>query len=173
MRRKNLRFADTQEGGREALLGLRDRTYIEESKPVFEDMRQIVNQLSGLLLVSHAVHRHGFVVGDLLFRSQSLFADVREAFDSVTSGPRSGHHHLHLRNAIEALTVALTAAQESASGLHLGDRGLNALKVAWRELIHASDALPGFDRVDLSQSCCAQHFRNSSQPTFSCQGAIP
>jgi hypothetical protein len=29
-----------------------DTMYIETAKPVFEDMRQIVNQLSGLLLVS-------------------------------------------------------------------------------------------------------------------------
>ena len=152
--------------------GERDITYIETAKPVFEDMRQIVSQLAGLLLLSEAVSGHGFVVRDLLARSHELLADASAAVDALKPSARGQHHHLHMRKAIEELVTSLTMAEETAKGLNLGDRGFRAVTVAWQELIHASNALPGFERVDLSQSCCAQHFVKLSRPVFGCQGVI-
>ena len=152
-------------------LSVPDLSYIEAARPVFEDMRQIVNQLASLLLLSQAVKGHGIVVADLLSRSRQLLAESRAAFDALRPGSRGSHHHLHMRKALERLGIAISAADEEANGLRLGDRGLRALTAAWQELIYASNALPGFERVDLSQSCCAQHLC-STKSVFSCQGAI-
>jgi hypothetical protein len=108
-------------------------------------MRQIVNQLAGLLLLSEAVSGHGFVVRDLLSRSHELLADASTAVDAPKPGARGKHHHLHMRKAIEGLVTSLTMAEETANGLKLGDRGFRARTAAWQELIHASNALPGRD----------------------------
>jgi len=153
-------------------IGQPDRLYIETARPVFEDMRQIVNQLAGLLLLSEAVSGHGFVVRDLLARSQQLLEDARTGFATLKPGTRSEHHYRHLRNAIDGIAGAMKSAQETANGLTLVKAGYRTLAGAWQEMIHASNALPGFERVDLLQSCCAQHFVKPVQHVFTCQGTI-
>jgi hypothetical protein len=153
-------------------LGEQDREYILLAQPVFEDLRQIVNLLAGFMLVSQAAPAHGFVAGDLTMRSRALLDEARQQFERLTPGPRSRHHFLHLQRAFARIEDALGASRESRIGLDPGDRGLADLSAAWREMIHVSNALPGFERVDLSQSCCAQHFATRKQPTLLiCEGA--
>jgi hypothetical protein len=168
----SLSFAAEPSGLSGADLSARDRDYVSQAQPAFENLRQAVNLLAGLMLISRAVRRHGFVAADLRTRAEALLDEARRQIARLRPGPRSRHHCLHLRNAIARIEDALAESCESSIGLEARDRALPALKAAWGELIHASNALPGFDRVDLSQSCCAQHFAARKSPTIlSCEGA--
>jgi hypothetical protein len=87
---------------------------------------------------------------------------VREAEDGIraTRVPeRARHHHLHVLEAMRAIQTATKAARRcllrrDASAI---DAVLGPLRAAHQQLLWATGALPGFEVVALSQSCCAQH----------------
>lgn len=129
--------------------------YLLDAKRPFEDLRQVVSLLAAILLAAHTGIARKGLRHPLLDQARDLFGECRDRVNGLTPGPQTGHHHLHLTQALKAASAALDALERSALG---GDKSaLELVKRAWRELTHAGNALPGFETVDLSQSCCAEH----------------
>ncbi|MCX5520795.1 hypothetical protein OSH10_20345 [Kaistia defluvii] len=140
--------------------GLDDATlaYIEAAESCFEDLRQVAAQLAGLLLLAASGARSAGPHHPMLAVAADLFDSARDATLRLT--PRSSlarHHHRHLRIAAENLAKTLDLLRVTPADRQAVAAPTQRLTSAWQELGHASRALPGFDLVDFSQSCCAEH----------------
>ena len=140
--------------------------YVLETRPHFEELRQAVGQVAGMLVLAAAG-------ANSVTQDHPLFATARDALTRATDGIRwmrasagAAHHHRHLLGAAEALGFALKRAKED---MHLHgvereriDPVLEPLQVAYRHLAWAAKALPGFEIVSFDQACCAP--RQSATP---------
>jgi hypothetical protein len=140
--------------------------YVLETRPRFEELRQAVGQLAGMLVLAAAGAKS-------VTQDHPLFATARETLGRASDGirparpsPRATHHHRHLLGALEALGVALRRAKEDMHlhGLERERIGpvLEPLQAAYRHLAWAAKALPGFEIVSFDQACCAP--RQPAQP---------
>jgi hypothetical protein len=133
--------------------------YVLETRPHFEELRQAVGQLAGMLVLAA-------VGAKSVTQDHPLIATARETLGRASDGVRSArpsaratHHHRHLLGATEALAFALKRVKEDMH-LHSVDRDridpvLEPLQVAYRHLAWAAKALPGFEIVSFDQACCA------------------
>jgi len=133
--------------------------YVLETRPHFEELRQAIGQVAGMLVLAAAGAK-------TVTQDHPLFATARGALASASDGIRAAaptaratHHHRHLLDAVEALRVALRRAQEDMH-LHGMEREriepvLTLLNAAYRHLSWAGKALPGFEVLSFDQACCA------------------
>ena len=133
--------------------------YVLETRPHFEDLRQAIGQVAGMLVLAAAGAK-------TVTQDHPLFTTAREALRSASDGiraaqptPRATHHHRHLMDALEGLRAALRQAQEDMH-LHGMEREriepvLAPLNTAYRHLSWAAKALPGFEVLSFDQACCA------------------
>lgn len=135
--------------------------YVLQVMPGFEALKYSASLCAGVLLLD-------LTGSDRTVRDRSLVDKardaVREAEDAVLPAQpcgRAAHHHHHLCRALAGLKALLprierisrlATAAEAAAVTH-------ELQACWEELRRAGDHLPGFETVDLSQSCCAWHAR--------------
>lgn len=140
--------------------GLDDTTlaYIEAAEACFEDLRQAIAQMAGLLLLAASGSRSAGPHHPMVAMAAERLAAAREAtFRLEPRGPRPRHHHQHLVAASDALVDVLTSLRTAPLGHDGTALPSKQLASAWEELGAASRALPGFDLVDFGQACCAQH----------------
>ncbi|WJI35784.1 MULTISPECIES: hypothetical protein [Mesorhizobium] len=78
---------------------------------------------------------------------------------SLSPSSRAGHHHHHLTLVVDAMQCAFAAMDRRRLAYAHSSDPFPMLKTAWKEIERASKALPGFEPIDLSQSCCAGHIR--------------
>jgi hypothetical protein len=132
--------------------------YVLETRSHFEDLRQALSQIAGMLVLAT-------VGAKSVTQDHAMFAAALEAHRRASDGIRAArpttraqHHHEHLLEAADSLGLAIAKAGE---GLHLaGDRqrmeGMSApLQAAYRSLNWAGQALPGFEILNFDQACCA------------------
>jgi hypothetical protein len=133
-------------------------SYVAELRGPFELLRQAEAQLAGLIVLAtvsgQAIAGHPML--DLVVEA------IRAAEDGVRAVKvpvRAGHHHVHVLKAMRAIHAATEAARRCL--MRGDDRAIDAvlgpLRAAHQHLLWAAGALPGFEIVALSQSCCAQH----------------
>jgi hypothetical protein len=133
-------------------------SYVTAMHEPFDLLRQCEAQLAGLMVLAIASGQAlaGHPMLDL------AAGTMREAEDGIRAArvPASAqHHHRHLREAMREIRLTIEAARRS---LLRGDEAaigaaLAPLRAAHQHLLWATAALPGFEIVALSQSCCAQH----------------
>jgi hypothetical protein len=132
--------------------------YVAALRDPFELLRQAEAQLAGLMVLATASGQAiaGHPMLDLAVEA------VREAEDSIRAArvpAPARHHHIHVLQAMREIRAAVTAARRC---LVRGDETaidavLDPLRAAHQHLLWSTGALPGFEIVALSQSCCAQH----------------
>ncbi len=128
--------------------------YVLEAKPVHEALLQTLTQLAGFALVRLTGGPSSVVDAGPVEFARDTFDGCGDRLPSLRVPPEAAHHHLHLEGAAAALERAIAAAlaKTAADAVFL-----DALDEAERHLRAASRALPGFEMVDLTQSCCAAH----------------
>lgn len=131
-------------------------TYVLETRPAFDMLRQCLGQLGGLLLLA-SVGSRSKPDDSLLGLARNLHAEAGAALRSARVPERACHHHHHLTKALAALDEALRAAGRNLHRHEEMDTILRPLRAGYREMQWAAAALPGFDMVALDQSCCAAH----------------
>lgn len=132
--------------------------YVAELCDPFELLRQAEAQLAGLLVLATASGQA--IAGHPMLELAA--AAIREAEDGIRAAKvpaPARHHHRHVRQALREIQAAILAARRC---LVRGDETaidavLGPLRAAHQNLLWATGALPGFEIVALSQSCCAQH----------------
>jgi hypothetical protein len=132
--------------------------YVAEMRDPFELLRQAEAQLAGLMVLATASGQA--IAGHPMLELAA--AAIREAEDGIRAAKvpiRARHHHLHVQHALRDIQLAISGARRC---LVRGDEAaidaaLNPLRAAHQHLLWATGALPGFEIVALSQSCCAQH----------------
>ena len=135
---------------------LDDRTvaYVIAARPVFDDLRQLAAQLSGLLVLAATGSKDATPDHPMLDASKRVFAQASEGvkhIHALVSG-RTREHYDSLVKAAAALDRALASA--AAWPLDL-DAVLPPLREAYAHLQTGSRLLPGFPIVSFEQGCCA------------------
>jgi hypothetical protein len=140
--------------------GIDDATaaYMAALRDPFELLRQAEAQLAGLMVLATASGQAiaGHPMLDLAAET------IREAEDGIRGAKvpaPARHHHLHVLQAMRDIGTAIMATRRClVRGDEIAiDAVLDPLRKAHQHLLWATGALPGFEIVALSQSCCAQH----------------
>jgi hypothetical protein len=122
--------------------------YVLATRNAFEDLRQVVSQLAGLLVLAAA---KGTGDSPSLEPTSRL---LRQAEDALSNSPftdRAAPHHAQLVRASAHLKIALQRA-----GVRIDvDEILPPLRAGYDALQAASRTLPGFEMVAFEQGCCS------------------
>ncbi len=132
--------------------------YVAAMRGPFDLLRQCEAQLAGLMVLAmasgQAIAAHPML--DLAVEA------IREAEDGIRAArvpARARHHHAHMLEAMREIGRTIEAARRCL--VHGAEAAVGAavlsLRSAHQHLLWATAALPGFEIVALSQSCCAQH----------------
>jgi hypothetical protein len=132
--------------------------YVAAAEACFGDLRRVAAQLAGLLLLQASGARSAGPDHPMVAVVAELLASARDAARSLAPRTdRARHHHHHLVAAAERLSDTLASIRTGMVARAAVTGSTEFLMTAWSELGHASRALPGFELVDVSQACCAQH----------------
>jgi hypothetical protein len=122
--------------------------YILSTRDAFEDLRQVVSQLAGVLVLAAA---KGTGDSPNLEPTRRL---LRQAEDALRDSPltaRAAAHHAYLVQAAAHLKIVLQRA-----GVRIDvDEILPPLRAGYDALQAASRTLPGFEMVAFEQGCCS------------------
>ncbi|MEJ1969443.1 MAG: hypothetical protein WDN03_12535 [Rhizomicrobium sp.] len=134
--------------------------YAIDSHRAFEELRQVLAQLGGLLVLAAAGGKSAVPDHPMLVAAGELHRRAADRLRALRATPRASHHHAHLMSAAAALESALGAARRHlhrrADGVDIGAI-LAPLRLAQNEMERVTRLLPGFDLVDFDQGCCAEH----------------
>lgn len=134
--------------------------YVLACQPIHERLRDAATRLGGLSLMVMLRPAGGIDSETPLQATTSIIEEASEALAALPV-PASAAHHLH--HMTEAAVALGRVAALLAPGPHGGTdeaarTAISAgLRSATDHLRHAARALPGFEMVDLTQSCCAAH----------------
>ncbi len=134
--------------------------YVVACQPLHERLRDVVTQLGGLSLMTMLRREGAFDRETPLRLVREALGNIGEALRALPVPHRAAHHHHHMTEACRAAAGAADliadrrlTGNEEAARLALS----RELRAATDHLRFASRALPGFEMVDLTQSCCAVH----------------
>jgi hypothetical protein len=135
--------------------------YVFRARPVFDMLKHAAAQLAAFFVLASTGSDAASPDHPLLLAARSAVQEAMEGLRTVTGVPEpASHHHRHLLRAAAAITATLATLQDLAwaeKDEAALDQALHRLKAGWQELHWATAALPGFEMVQLSQSCCAGH----------------
>jgi hypothetical protein len=131
--------------------------YVLACQPLHERLRDAATQLGGLSLMV-MLRRDGGVDRATPLRDLTAGLDATSDALAAIRVPAAAAHHAH--HMIEATAALRSVARLLAPGAadEAARAGISiALRSATDHLRFAARALPGFEMVDLTQSCCAAH----------------
>lgn len=126
--------------------------YILATRKCFEDLRQVAAQIAGVLVLAAAGGKSATPDHPMLQSASELHREASDQVRSANPTPAARLHHEFLRQAAEALAVALSQSR----GMDVA-AVLPPVRDAYAHLQRASQALPGFPMVAFEQGCCAVH----------------
>jgi hypothetical protein len=122
--------------------------YILATRTAFEDLRQVVSLLAGLLVLATA---KGKSDPPDLQPARRLLQQAGDALRAAPLSTQAAGHHAHLLRAAEHLAIAL---QRASLRIDV-DSILPPLRSGYDALQKASQTLPGFEMVAFEQGCCS------------------
>jgi hypothetical protein len=134
--------------------------YVVECQPVHERLRDLLTQLGGLALMTMLRREGRFDCTTPLRRAREALSETSETLRRLPVPPGAAHHHHHMSEAYCAIerVCGLLSAGSRLGGAEAAKLELSReLRSAADHLRFASRAMPGFEMVDLAQSCCAAH----------------
>jgi hypothetical protein len=141
-----------------AAMPLDDRTlrYVLDTRPSFENLRQVASQLAGLLVLAASGADMAGPRHPLIDAAAGTLRDAAALVRQARPTPRARRHHRHLLAALVAFETATMAARRlHDAGTEDVDAVLLPLRYGYEHLRNAADRLPGFELVALSRGCCA------------------
>ena len=129
--------------------------YVREAQAIHRTLQRVLVQLSAFVLTRLGSGRAVLVDAAPVELARMALADCAGPLAALRVPASAAHHRHHLGLAADALDEAVRAAL-SRSDID-GDRLFAALEEAERHLKTLARILPGFERVDFTQACCAAH----------------
>ncbi len=131
-------------------------SYVIGARRVYCDLRRLVGQIAGLLILAQASNRKEALDLPILAAARELWLSVPEQMERLRSPSRLDAHLSHLRSAHRLLGScfdALGAFRCQDEKLDLTD-ALADIARAYSHLQSASEPRAGMTMVDFSQACC-------------------
>jgi hypothetical protein len=146
--------------------------YILEAQKHFEDLRQVLAQLAGLLVLAAAGGKSATPDHPMLEAAQRLHGSAAAGIRGLRAPPRASAHRGYLSRASAALECALSSTQTHLWPAEHGagaDPILRPLQAAYDQLRLAAGALPGFEVISFEQACCRPQNHTTGVPIESCE----
>jgi hypothetical protein len=131
--------------------------YVADCQDPFGLLCQAVSQMAGLLVLEATGAGRWALEHPMLDSVRKTTEEAAGQLAALRPTERARHHHQHMMDALDASQLALVSMERRR--MKRADRSdpLGALRLAWDKIQRAGKALPGFEPLDLSQSCCAVH----------------
>jgi hypothetical protein len=133
--------------------------YIDQAGELFSDLRLLSCLCAGLMILDETHPNNSAMLYPMIERARDTLRETRDRVRGLRSTPLAEAHHSHLLSALGHLEATFAFIEQRRLPCSDARDPLPALQSSWRELLAASKALPGFDTVDVSDSCCARHSR--------------
>ena len=134
--------------------------YIVASRPLHEQLRQVLTQLAGFALLVMTPGRSPAALDAPVAMAAGALPPIRDAIASLRVPPQARHHHRHLTASADTLARCAVLLVRCL-GVNADDAARDALVRGLREATNHLRAttrlLPGFEMADLTQACCAAH----------------
>src|SRR5271156_524219 len=131
-------------------------SYVIGARRVYFDLRRLVGQIAGLLILAQASNRKEALDLPILAAAKELWLSVPEQMERLRAPSRLDAHLSHLRSAHRRLGScfdSLGAFRCKDEKLNLTD-ALADIARAYSHLQSASEPRAGMTMVDFSQACC-------------------
>jgi hypothetical protein len=122
--------------------------YVLAAKPVQEGLQGVLTRLAGFHLLGLTSKGRLRIDPTPVEGAGRSLARWREELRRLRVPSAAAHHFFHMEAAAAALEQAAMREEDTV---------FEALEQAEMNLRAASRSLPGFERVDLTQACCAAH----------------
>jgi hypothetical protein len=130
--------------------------YVIGTRPVYSDLRRLLGQIAGLLILAQASNRKEALDLPMLAAAKELWLSVPERMERLRAPSRLDAHLYHLKSAHRLLGScfdSLGAFRYEDEKLSLND-ALADITTAYAHLQSASEPRAGMTMVDFSQACC-------------------
>jgi hypothetical protein len=132
--------------------------YAVACRPIYEDLRRIIGQLSGLLILARLTARSEALDTVEMKQCQSRWSEAAQRLEALAAPAGLGGHKVQLESAHAFSGLVM----RTFSTLHTGKAGeaeLDQMSVqirrAYAHLEAASSARAGLQMVDFSHACCS------------------
>lgn len=132
--------------------------YAAACRPIYEDLRRIVGQLSGLLILARLTSKSEMEDLDELKKCRERWQNASEHLAALIAPPGLEKHRTQLQSAhgfcglVMRTFPDLRAQTDNTERL---DHMSIQIKRAYAHLEHASSAKAGLEMVDFSHACCS------------------
>lgn len=132
----------------------------------FDGLKYAASMLAGALVLALTNAHRRFHDLELAHKALDEIERAEAVIFGIKVPERSLHYHFHLTEALRILREVATKLSEIHTFSHSPDIDAARLELGrgLEELQHASRNVPGFEMVDLSQSCCALYARLPNKP---------
>ncbi|MBI4924011.1 MAG: hypothetical protein HY834_19940 [Devosia nanyangense] len=132
--------------------------YATACRPIYEDMRRIIGQLAGLLILARLTERPEMADLTEMKSCQSRWQDAAQRLGTLVAPPGLDRHKLQLESAHAFSGRVMGTFPELRAGNVNGaqlDRMSVQIKRAYAHLNAASSVKASLQMVDFSQACCS------------------
>jgi hypothetical protein len=139
-------------------------SYVIGARPVYSDLRRLLGQIAGLLILAQASNRKEALDLPMLAAAKELWLSVPERMEGLRAPSRLDAHLYHLKSAHRLLGScfdSLAAFRCKDEKLNLTD-ALADIARAYAHLQSASEPRAGMTMVDFRQACC--HSGQAQEP---------
>lgn len=135
-------------------------TYASACRPIYEDLRRIIGQVSGLLILAQLTTRRDILDLPELQNCDTRLKQAQERLSLLATPNGTLQHRAQLEAALSFCTAAMKTFSEMRGREALGpaiDLTGKQIKRAYVHLQAASSEKAGLVMVDFSQACCCGH----------------
>ena len=131
--------------------------YAEDCRPVFEALRRVIGQLSGLLVLAQVTDKTGILDFDEYKNARNRCREAQALSERLRAPEDLGPHLEQLRAALsfsDAAVERFAGLRSHACKAEFDAIGAN-IKRAYAHLRAASSERAGLSMVDLTNACCS------------------
>jgi len=131
-------------------------SYGLEARRVYSDLRRLVGQVAGLLVLVQASQRREALDLPVLAGAKALWSEIPDRLKSLKAPGKLDVNLYHLKSSYDLIGTCISALHHVTLVDIMPDLtiALNNLSAAYRHLQSASNDRLGMTMVDFSQSCC-------------------
>lgn len=134
--------------------------YASECRPIYEDLRRVIGQISGLLILAQLTTRRDILDLPELQNCETRLKQARERFSTLSASNGTVQHKAQLEAALSFCVAAMKTFAKIRGRESLDpviDLTGRQIKRAYVHLQAASSEKAGLAMVDFSQACCCGH----------------
>jgi hypothetical protein len=131
--------------------------YIIKAQVHFDDLKQVASSMAGMLVLAETGIAEAATEQPMIAIAYETWKRAADGVGTLKVPVLAEHFHVHLQKGSTLIGDLFASLYRRVPTSRSNDDAIRTLKLAWEQISFAAKALPGFETVDLEQSCCAMH----------------